>query len=65
MDQTLSGVPTLGQSEPGSDGNEEVLHIPQISKAWTSTLDGLMSYLGHSLKGAEGESHISADWANL
>ena len=29
IDRTLSGATTLGQSEPGSDGNEEVLRIPQ------------------------------------
>ena len=31
IDRTLSGTTTLGQSEPGSDGNEGVLHIPQNS----------------------------------
>ena len=28
-DGTLRGTTTRGQSEPGSNGNEEVLHIPQ------------------------------------
>ena len=28
IDKALSGAPTLGQSGPGSDGNEEVLCIP-------------------------------------
>ena len=28
---TLSGATTPGQSEPGSDGNEEVFGIPQSS----------------------------------
>ena len=32
MNKTLPGTTTLGQSEPGIDGNEWVLHIPQISK---------------------------------
>ena len=41
---TLSGVTTLGESETGSNGNERVLHIPQISKAGASASDGLMSY---------------------
>ena len=27
----LSGATTSGQSEPGSDGNERVFHIPQSS----------------------------------
>ena len=31
MDRTLSGVTDPGQSGPGSDGNEGVLHIPQKS----------------------------------
>ena len=31
MDKTLSSATTLGQSEPGSDGNEEVIFIPQSS----------------------------------
>ena len=28
IDRTLSGVTTLGQTGPGSNANEEVLHIP-------------------------------------
>ena len=31
INRTLSGGATLGQSGPGSDGNEEVLHTPQSS----------------------------------
>ena len=31
IDKTLSGATTPGQSEPGSNGNEGVLHIPQSS----------------------------------
>ena len=31
IDRTLSGATTLGQSGPGSDGNEGVLRIPQSS----------------------------------
>ena len=50
-DRALSGAGTLGQSEPGSNGNEGVLHIPQISKAGTLPSDCLMSYPGHSLVG--------------
>ena len=48
---------TLGQSEPGSDGNEGVLRIlqsPNITEA--SPSDCLVSYVGHSL----GESYPSA-----
>ena len=40
-----------GLSEPGSDGNEEVLHIPQSSKIGALPSDGLLSYPGHSLDG--------------
>ena len=31
IDRTLSGATTSGQSEPGSDDNEEVPHIPPKS----------------------------------
>ena len=31
VDMTLSDATSLGQSGPGSDGNERVLHIPQSS----------------------------------
>ena len=48
----LSGATTPGQSGPGSDGNEGVLHIPQIfSTAGTSPSDCLVSYPGHLLGG--------------
>ena len=30
---------TLSQSEPGSDGNEEVFHTPKISRTRTSPSD--------------------------
>ena len=36
IDRTKSGAPTTGQSGPGSDGDEGVVHIPQISKAEAS-----------------------------
>ena len=57
---------TLGQSGPGSDGNEGVLCIPQRSLS-----DCLVSYLGHSLgwgsySSAEVQSVYStapANWA--
>ena len=40
----------MGQSGPGSDGNEGVLHIPQsYSITGTSPSDCLVSYPGHSL----------------
>ena len=49
MDRTLSGATTPGQSEPGSNGNKGVLHIPQSSSiTGNSPSDCLVSYLGHS-----------------
>ena len=47
--RTLSGTITPGQSESGSNGNEGVLHIPQISKARASLSAGLISYPVYSL----------------
>ena len=57
IDRTLSVATTQGQSGPGSDGNEGVLHTSQSSRI-TGTLpsDCLVSYAGHSL----GESYLSA-----
>ena len=50
IDRTLSGATTPGQSRPGSDGNEGVLHIPESSSiTGTSASDCLVSYPGHSL----------------
>ena len=58
LDSILSGTTTLGYSEPGSDGNEEVLHISQISIiTGTSPSDCFGSYPGHSLE----ESYPSAE----
>ena len=52
IDRTLSGAITPGKSEPGSDGKEEVLCIPQSSRiTGTSPLDCLVSYPGDSLGG--------------
>ena len=36
IDWTQSDTTTPGQSEPGSDANDEVLQIPQSSRAGTS-----------------------------
>ena len=41
---TLIGITTLGQSGPGSNGNEWVLHIPQSSKTGASPSNGLVSH---------------------
>ena len=48
---TLSGATTPGQSGPGSDGNEGVLHIaPSSSLTGASPSDCLMSYPERSLR---------------
>ena len=57
IDRILSGATTLGQSGPGSIGNEGVLRILQsFSITGTSPLDCLVSWTGHS-----GESYASAE----
>ena len=62
IDRTLSGATTLGQSGPESDGNEEVLYIPQSSSiTGASPPDCLVSYPGHSL----GESYSFAEMQSV
>ena len=59
IDRTQSGVTTPDQREPGSDGNEEVLRIPQSSRiARASPWDFLVSYSWQSSFG--GGSYPSA-----
>ena len=48
-DGTVSGATTPVQSGPRSKGNEEVLCIPQSSKARALPSDSLMSHPGNSL----------------
>ena len=69
----LSGSTSPGQSGPGSNGNEEVIRIPQSpSITGTSPSDSFVSYPGHSMRGGsypseEVQSVYStalADWAN-
>ena len=50
IDRTQSDATTPGQSGPGNNGNEGVLHIPQNSKTGASPSNGLMSYPGHLLE---------------
>ena len=52
IDRTLSGATTWSQSGLGSNSNEGVLYIPQSSKTGSLPLDGLVSYLRHSLGGS-------------
>ena len=49
IDTTLAGATTPDQSGLGSNDSKGVLHIPQRSKTWASSSDGLESYLEHSL----------------
>ena len=52
VDRALSGVTTLGQGGPGSDGNEGVLCILQSSVIiGTLPSDCFESYLGYLLGG--------------
>ena len=37
IDETLTGTTTLGQSEPESNSNEGVFHIPQSSRTGVSS----------------------------
>ena len=56
---SLSGTTNPDQSGPGSDGNKQVLCIPQISSITrTSPSDCLVSYPGHSLVGGLTPLHI-------
>ena len=49
IDRTLPDATTLDQSGPGSDGNKEVLCIPQSSSlSGASPSDCLVLYPGHS-----------------
>ena len=51
IDRTLSGVTIPSQSEPGSDGNERILHITQSSSiTGASATECFMSSTEHSLK---------------
>ena len=47
IDRTQTCTTTLGQSGPGSNDNERLLHIPQNSRTGASLLDCLISYSGH------------------
>ena len=74
IDRALSGATTLSQSEPGSNGNEGALRIPQSSNIiGASSSDCLVSYQDtHGKEGfypsAERQSVYSttpADWADI
>ena len=74
MDRTQSGATIPDQRVPGSNGNEEVLRIPQSSSiAENSPSDCLESYLRHSLGGGSYpsakkqsvHSTAPADWTRI
>ena len=48
MDGILIGTTNPCQSRAGSNGNEEVLHTPQISRTGASQLSAVLSYIGYS-----------------
>ena len=50
IDRTISGATTMAECGPGSNGNEEVLHITQSSTTGDSPSNYLMSYLGLSFR---------------
>ena len=62
IDRILSAATSPGQSEPGSNGNEEVLRILQIFNPGALPSEFLMSYSGHSL---EGGSYSSAEMQSV
>ena len=74
IDRALSGTTISGQSGPGSNGNEGVLHIPQTSSIIGTSPSGRLvshpglSWGGGSYHSAEVQSVYStapADWARV
>ena len=71
IDRTQSGATNPDQSEPGSDGKEEVLCIPINSIIIGATLsDSLVSYPGHTFEESYSSTEMQsvysttlADWA--
>ena len=62
IDRILSGATTPNQREPGSDGNEGVLLIPQSSSiTGVSPSDCLVSYPEHPMQSLYSTS--PTDWA--
>ena len=55
----LTGTTTLGQSQPGSNGNERVLYMLPNSRTKASLSDSLESYLGHTLGRNGGQQRCS------
>ena len=50
IDGTLIDITILGRTEPGSNGNDRVLHNPQNSRTGASSSDGIVSYPRHLLR---------------
>ena len=59
----LSDAITLGQTGPGSDGNEEVLHIPQSSSFTLNLTIRLLSFISRTLLG--GVSYLSTEMQSV
>ena len=63
INRTLSGATSQDESEPWSNDNEGVLHIPQSSNITGGSLsDCLVSYVGHSL---EAGFYLSAEMMSV
>ena len=73
IDKTLSNATTLGQSGPGSNGNERVICIPQSSSiTGASPSDCFVSYPEHLLRESYPSAELQlvysiapADWARV
>ncbi len=64
IDRTLSGTTTPVLTEPGSNGHEGVVHIPQsTSVIRTPPSDCLVSLPGHSAEVQSVYFSTPADWA--
>ena len=58
IDRILSGATSLDQSEPGNDGNEGVLRIPQISSITGASYTRLFNVLSGTLVGEDAVSEF-------
>ena len=65
IDRTISGATTPGQCAPGSDGNKDILRLPQNSSITGASLsDCLMSYSVYSLV-VVGVLYSPTDWPRI
>ena len=54
IDETITGSTIPGQSGPERNSNKGVHHTSQSTRNGVSSLNGLVSYPGHSFGGGEG-----------